>query len=100
MSAMRLSAEEVRKVAGLARLKLSPADVDRYTRQLGNILEYVRQLQSVETAGVEPLAHPHPLCNVFREDIPSASLPREAALRNAPRTDGRYFLVPQILDQP
>lgn len=93
-----LTADEVRKVARLARLKLTDQEIDTYTRQLGQILQYVDRLSEVDTTGVEPMAHAIEMQNVFRPDRPTPSLPVEAALANAPRSDGRYFLVPAILD--
>ena len=93
-----LTADQVRKVAQLARLKLSEADVARFTQQLGQVLGYVEMLNELNTEGVEPLAHPLEIANVLREDVPVPSLSREAALSNAPKSDGRCFLVPQILD--
>jgi aspartyl-tRNA(Asn)/glutamyl-tRNA(Gln) amidotransferase subunit C len=93
-----LIADQVRKVAKLARLQLSEADVARFTQQLGQVLGYVEMLNELNTDGVEPLAHPLEIQNVLREDVPVPSLPREAALSNAPKSDGRCFLVPQILD--
>lgn len=94
----RLTDSEVRAVAHLARLKLTGEEVERFTQQLGEILTYVEQLGEVDTDGVEPMAHAIELSNVLRADEPHNSLPREAALGNAPQTDGRYFLVPQILE--
>jgi aspartyl-tRNA(Asn)/glutamyl-tRNA(Gln) amidotransferase subunit C len=93
-----LTIDDVRKVAHLARLKLSDAELETYTRQLGDVLHYVELLNSVATQDVEPLAHPHEIGNVLRADEPAPSLPREAALANAPQSDGKYFLVPAILD--
>jgi aspartyl-tRNA(Asn)/glutamyl-tRNA(Gln) amidotransferase subunit C len=93
-----LSADDVHKVARLSRLKLSEADVAKFAKQLGDILGYVQQLNSVPTDGVEPMVHAVPVENVLREDIERPSLPRAEALQNAPRADGKYFLVPQILD--
>ena len=94
----RLTSEDVRSVARLARLQLSDEEVERFTQQLGEILTYVEQLNEVDTEGVEPMAHAIELSNVLRADDPRDSLPREAALGNAPQTDGKYFLVPQILE--
>ena len=94
----RLTSEDVRSVARLARLQLSDEEVERLTQQLGEILTYVEQLNEVDTEGVEPMAHAIELSNVLRADDPRDSLPREAALGNAPQTDGKYFLVPQILE--
>lgn len=93
-----LTPDDVRKVARLARLKLTDEEVDLYTRQLAQVLQYVERLAEVETSHVEPMAHAIELENVFRPDEPTPSLPREAALANAPHTDGRYFLVPAILE--
>lgn len=93
-----LTRADVLKVANLARLKLSEAEVADYTAKLGSILEYVESLNEVDTEDVEPMVHAVELSNVFRRDGVVPSLTREAALSNAPKTDGQFFLVPQILD--
>jgi aspartyl-tRNA(Asn)/glutamyl-tRNA(Gln) amidotransferase subunit C len=94
----RLDEAQVRHVAKLGRLKLSDADVARYSTQLTAILGYVAQLKSVDVTGVEPMAHPLPLQNVLREDVVQPGLPTEAVLANAPAKDGPYFAVPKVLD--
>lgn len=91
--------EEVRKVASLARLALSEDELKTYGQQLTQILDYVKLLDEVDIEGVDPMPHAVDLQNVFRQDERRESLPREAALANAPKTDGSYFLVPQILEQ-
>lgn len=93
-----LTPDDVRKVARLARLKLTDDEVAAFTRQLADVVRYVDQLSEVNTAGVEPLAHAIEIENVLRADEPRPSLPRADALSNAPASDGRYFLVPQILE--
>ena len=93
-----LTPDQVRKVARLARLQLSESDVDRFTKQLGQMLGYVEMLSELDTEGVAPLGHPLEIENVLRADEPTPSLSREAALSNAPKSDGKCFLVPQILD--
>ncbi len=93
-----LSRDEVRKVAKLARLKLTESEVEVFTAQLGQILGYVHILDRLDTTDVEPMAHAVDVANVFREDVPRESLPRERALANAPKTDGQTFLVPPILN--
>jgi aspartyl-tRNA(Asn)/glutamyl-tRNA(Gln) amidotransferase subunit C len=93
-----LSRDEVRKVAKLARLKLTDDEFAKFTAQLGQILEYVHILDQLDTADVEPMAHAVEVVNIFREDVPAESLPREAALANAPKADGQSFLVPPILN--
>lgn len=90
--------EQVRKVARLARLDLSDGDLAIMARQLTDILGYVDQLRELDTTGVEPMAHPLPLQNVFRADEPRPSLTVDAALRNAPNRSGDFFAVPAVLD--
>lgn len=91
--------DEVKKVASLARLSLTDEELATYGQQLTQILSYVHVLDEVDIEGVEPMPHAIDLENVFRSDETRPSLPREAALQNAPKTDGQYFQVPQILDQ-
>jgi aspartyl-tRNA(Asn)/glutamyl-tRNA(Gln) amidotransferase subunit C len=95
---MSLTAGQVRWVAQLARLELSEADLETMTRQLRAILEYIEQLRQVDTEGVEPLAHPLPVHNVFRADEPAASLPVAEALANAPQQRDGFYVVPAVLD--
>lgn len=93
-----LKREDVEKVAGLARLKLTDEEISRMTEQLGQVIDYVAVLDEVDVSDVEPMAHVADVANVFREDAARESLPRDQALANAPKSDGRYFLVPQILE--
>jgi aspartyl-tRNA(Asn)/glutamyl-tRNA(Gln) amidotransferase subunit C len=93
-----LTPDEVRWVAHLARLELSAGELATMTRQLSAILDYVQQLQEVPTEGVEPLAHPLPIQNVFRDDEPAPCLPVDAALANAPQRHGDFYSVPAVLD--
>jgi len=95
---MSLSLDQVRQVARLARLELSEDDLARMRRELSAILDYVAQLQGLDTEGVEPLAHPLPVRNVFRDDEPAPSLPVDDALKNAPARAGDYFAVPAVFD--
>ncbi len=85
-------------VARLARLELSEAERATLTAQLGAVLDYVEQLRAVDTTGVEPLAHPLPVHNVFRADEPAPSLSPDEALANAPARRGPFFAVPAVLD--
>jgi aspartyl-tRNA(Asn)/glutamyl-tRNA(Gln) amidotransferase subunit C len=93
-----LTPDQVRWVAHLARLELGPADLEVMTRQLSAVVDYVNQLQQLDTEGVEPLAHPLPVQNVFREDEATPSLPVGDALANAPARRGDYYAVPAVLD--
>jgi len=94
---MALTPEEVLHVAELARLTLKPEEVDLFTRQVNDILNYVKKLQKVETAGVPPLAHPVPIFNVFREDEVAPGLSRDEGLANAPAPEEGTFSVPRII---
>ena len=93
-----LSQEDVQKVARLARLKLSDQELQQVAKQLDGILEYVAVLDEADVSNVEPMAHVADVANAFREDEVRPSLPREESLSNAPKTEGKYFLVPQILE--
>ncbi len=95
---MSLTLDDVRKVAALARLDLSEDDLPRMREQLSTILDYVDLLRELNTDGVEPMAHPLPVQNVFRDDDPTPSLPADDALRNAPTRIGDYFGVPAVFE--
>src|SRR5271166_5202435 len=98
MTLMSLLNADVAQVALLARLRLSPGEIETYTVQLNSIVDYVAQLQELDTTGVEPLAHGIELRNVFRDDVRGKALEREQALANAPRRDAVGFLVPAVLE--
>jgi aspartyl-tRNA(Asn)/glutamyl-tRNA(Gln) amidotransferase subunit C len=103
VTAPPLTPEQVRDIAGLARLELSDEELQAMARQLGAIVGYVAQLRQVPTDGVEPLAHALPVSNVFRDDEPAPSLPIDEALSNAPdrRRDGKgdsFYAVPAVLE--
>ena len=97
--AERISKAEVEKVAKLARLELSEAEIDEFTGQLGAILEYVEKMNELDTESVEPLAHCLPVHNVFRDDEVRESLGTERTLANAPQHSEEFFRVPRILDE-
>jgi aspartyl-tRNA(Asn)/glutamyl-tRNA(Gln) amidotransferase subunit C len=92
-----LTRDEVQKVSLLARLLLSEDELEAMTAQLGRVLDYVQQLEELDTEGVEPMAHAIDLANVFADDVTEPSLPREAALANAPKRDDECFRVPAVL---
>ena len=95
---MSLSPEQVTKVAALARLDLPTAELAVMAGHLNRILDFVDLLKQVDTTGVEPMAHPIPVENVFRADELGASLPVDAALANAPVRMGDYFAVPAVFE--
>ena len=96
---MSLSRAEVEKVALLGRLLLSDAELAKMTEQLGQIVGYIEQLSELDTEGIEPLAHPLDLHNVFAADEIRPSLDREAALANAPKRDAECYRVPAVLGE-
>lgn len=94
----KITEKDVEYVAGLSHLNPDDATKQRLVGELGDILAYMDKLNELDTAGVEPMMHALEMTNVYREDRVEASLARETALMNAPKTDGEYFLVPRILD--
>lgn len=94
---MELSRDDVLQVAGLAKLEFPEAELDAFATQLGKIVTFVEQLAEVDTAGVEPMAHPLDLHSAMRADVRVAGLSHAQALANAPKSDGEFFLVPPVL---
>lgn len=93
-----MTADEVRRLARLARLELTDAELATMTGQLSRIVAYVAQLQQVDTEGVEPLAHALDVHNIFRADEPTPSLAVADALANAPKRSGDFYSVPAVLE--
>jgi aspartyl-tRNA(Asn)/glutamyl-tRNA(Gln) amidotransferase subunit C len=93
----RISADDVRKVAHLARLQLPEDKVKAYTDQLERILDYVAQLEAVDTEGVPPTTRAVEVVNVTRSDQVSPTPVRDALLDLAPQREGDFFRVPRIL---
>jgi len=93
----RISADDVRKVAHLARLQLPDDKVKAYTGQLERILDYVAQLEAVDTEGIPPTTRAVEVVNVTRSDQVSATPVRDALLDLAPQREGDFFRVPRIL---
>ena len=93
-----ISREDVEHVARLARLALTPDELETMRTQLNAILVHIDALKAVDTAGVEPTSHAVPVVNVFREDEPRPPFPVEDMLRNAPDRAGNFFRVPRIIE--
>ena len=89
---------DVKYVAHLARLSLTPDEEQRFGAQLGNVLGYIEKLKEVDVTGVEPTAHAFPLVNVTRPDEVRPSISNEDALRNAPAKANGLFIVPKIVE--
>ena len=97
MPDQKITLDQVRHVAKLSRLALDEARLEKFSAQLGSILEYVAKISEVDVRGVEPMAHALPVHNVFREDVVEPSLPLVKVLQNAPESDGPFFKVPKVV---
>jgi aspartyl-tRNA(Asn)/glutamyl-tRNA(Gln) amidotransferase subunit C len=95
---MSIRIQDVEHVADLARLELSDEEKVEFTEQLNAILQYVEQLNKLDTDGVEPTSHVMPLANVMREDEVRPSLPLDQVLLNAPDEDEGQIRVPAVLE--
>ena len=93
----RITPQDIEHVALLSRLGFDDEQKARFADQLSDILSYAEKLNALDTDGVEPLSHPHPITNVFREDVPHQSLTNEEAIANAPESEDGCFRVPQII---
>jgi aspartyl-tRNA(Asn)/glutamyl-tRNA(Gln) amidotransferase subunit C len=89
---------DVKYVAHLARIALTPDEEKKLGSQLGHILGYIEKLRELDVTNVEPTAHAVPMVNVTRADETRPSLPHDEALRNAPKKAGGLFVVPQIVE--
>lgn len=102
---MKISDQDVRYVADLANLELTDAERLKMATELTAILDYIGQLSKVDTEGLEPMAQVSliaplsPSENSLRADALSECLPQNAALRNAPQTDGIFFRVPKVIER-
>jgi aspartyl-tRNA(Asn)/glutamyl-tRNA(Gln) amidotransferase subunit C len=95
---MATPAMDIRYVAHLARLELTPAEQQTFAAQLAQVLEHIEKLKQLDVSGVEPTAHAAPLLNVTRPDEVRPGLAHEEALRNAPVQANGLFLVPKIVE--
>tara|TARA_Y100000590_G_scaffold381816_1_gene451287 strand:- start:4158 stop:4463 length:306 start_codon:yes stop_codon:yes gene_type:complete len=91
--------DEVLKIASLAKLHLSEDEVDLYTDQMNEILDYMHHLDELDTENVEPLSHVLDQLNMTRRDEEEPSLSHDDALSNAPDSDGEYFVVPSVIEK-
>jgi len=96
---VRLTRDNVAKVADLARLNLTETELERYTEQLGAVLDHAEDVASLDLDGVPPTAHPLPLVNVLRADVVVEGADREEVLSQAPSVEDRRFRVPAILGE-
>lgn len=89
---------DIAHVSRLARLELTKEEAARFSAQFAKLFDFIKELQALDIEHVHPTAQVIPLHNVFRDDRVTPSLPLDAALANAPETEGPYFKTPRILE--
>ena len=100
MPSDRITRADVEHVARLARLALTDEEIERFTEQLGTILEHAADVAALDLADVSPTAHPLPLVNVLRPDEVRPGVDRAEVLAQAPAVEDDRFRVPRIMDNP
>ena len=96
---MAITIKDVEHIATLAKLEFTDAEKEKFTGQMNKILEYMEQLNSLDTSSVEPLSHVIELSNVFRADEVKPGVSTEDALKNAPAKDEQFFKVPKVINE-
>ena len=90
--------EELKHLANLARIELDDEELEKYSRQLISILEYIQQLKEVDISSIEPTTHVMHLENVFRDDLVRPSIDAEEVLRHSPDRFKTFFRVPKVIE--
>jgi aspartyl-tRNA(Asn)/glutamyl-tRNA(Gln) amidotransferase subunit C len=93
----RLTSDVVAKVARLARLDLTPEEIDAATAQLGDMLDHFADIDALDLSDVEPMTQPYPLINVMRDDVEQPCLDRNEVLAQAPQAEDGRFRVPPVI---
>ena len=96
---MAVTIKDVEHIAELAKLEFTDAEKEKFTHQMNQILEYMEQLNSLDTSNVEPLSHVIELSNVFRADEVKTNISTEDALKNAPAKNEQFFKVPKVIGE-
>ena len=96
---MAITIKDVEHIAELAKLEFTDAEKEKFTHQLNKILEYMEQLNSLDTTDVEPLSHVIELSNVFRADAVKNGVSTDEALKNAPAKNEQFFKVPKVIGE-
>ncbi|MFD2638063.1 Asp-tRNA(Asn)/Glu-tRNA(Gln) amidotransferase subunit GatC [Piscibacillus salipiscarius] len=94
----KISKDQVKHVANLARLAINEEEAEKYSEQLSAIIDFSEQLNELDTSNVEPTTHVLDMKNVMRKDEPKEWISKEDALKNAPDKQDGQFRVPSILD--
>jgi len=90
--------EDIVHISELSRLSFSEEELDRFTGELNNILDYIHKLDTLDTTNIQPTSHVLDISNVFREDIVHEHLSREDALKNAAEHEHNHFKVPRVVE--
>lgn len=93
---MKIENETIKKIAHLARLELKPEEETELQGEIGKILNWMNQLNELDTSNIEPLMHMHHNTNVYREDIANNQLTKAEGLFNAPSKTKDYIMVPKV----
>ena len=95
---MKVSAEDVNYIAQLSRLNVPETELEIFTEQFNQILNYADILQKIDITGIEPSPYVLPIRNAFREDVAKEGVSHEAALSNAPAVENDGFKVPRVIE--
>lgn len=95
---MKIDKDSIKKIAHLARLEFDESSAEKMSQDMSQILDWVEQLNELDTTGVEPLTTMSSEVNVMREDKAGSHLSHDAGLENAPKKDADYFRVPKVLE--
>jgi aspartyl-tRNA(Asn)/glutamyl-tRNA(Gln) amidotransferase subunit C len=95
---MNISKDTVKYVAHLARINLSQEELEKFSLQLNDILQYIEQLKEVDISKIPPTAHVLDIKNVKRKDVPRQSSSVKEILQNAPQKEGNFFKVPKVIE--
>ena len=96
---MEINREAISKLASLSKLKFNENEMDLISKDLSKMLDFINQLENLDTNGIEPLIHINEETNILREDQIDDMLSQKAALLNSPTKDGTYFKLPKVLDK-
>ena len=96
---MEINREVISKLASLSKLNFNENEMDLISKDLSKMLDFINQLENLDTSGVEPLIHINEEANIWREDQIDDMLSQKAALLNSPTKDGTYFKLPKVLDK-
>ena len=97
MTKRSITSDEIKKLAALSKLSIADDEIDKYSQQLSDILDYVSQLENVDTSNVEPLLNVLDQVNDPKPDEPQPSITQKLALKNAPKANGEFFQVPKVI---